>query len=101
MDAWGGSTRKQRLPRTWSHLRSQVMRRDAYTCQINGPDCVRVATDVDHIQRGDLHELENLQAACKPCHARKSAREGVQGRARRAALRLRPAERHPGLTGDH
>ncbi|WP_338601660.1 HNH endonuclease signature motif containing protein [Saccharopolyspora sp. SCSIO 74807] len=76
------------------------MRRDAYTCHIKGPDCVGVATDVDHIRPGDRHELSNLQAACKPCHARKSAREGVQGRARRAALRLRPAERHPGLTGE-
>ncbi|MFD0918883.1 HNH endonuclease [Saccharopolyspora rosea] len=56
-----------------------------------------MATEVDHIQPGDHHEAENLQAVCGPCHARKSAREGVQGRARRAALRLRPAERHPGL----
>jgi hypothetical protein len=37
-----------------------------------------VATEVDHIQplsRGGGHEWENLQALCKSCHSKKTARE--------------------------
>ena len=38
----------------------------------------RVATEVDHIQplsRGGGHEWDNLQALCKSCHSKKTARE--------------------------
>lgn len=92
---WNTSNRKQELPPNWYHLRSQVLRRDEYRCQIRDPGCRGAANEVDHIQRGSNHALENLRAVCPRCHARKSSAEG---NARRAELRSRRyrTERHPG-----
>lgn len=74
-----------------------ILRRDRYACQIRGPRCTGVATEVDHIRPGDDHSMSNLQAVCAACHSQKSAREGNAARARLRALRLRPAEKHPGM----
>lgn len=74
-----------------------ILRRDRYACQIRGPRCTDMATEVDHIRPGDDHSMSNLQAVCAACHSQKSAREGNAAQARLRALRLRPAERHPGM----
>lgn len=94
--AWEGSTRGARLPDDWQERRLRVLRRDGYRCQIpdsHGVPCLEPAGEVDHVERGDDHALENLRAACRACHARKSSAEGNAARLRRR----RPPERHPGL----
>lgn len=71
-----------------------VLARDSHRCQLRYRDrCIRRATQVDHKQRGDDHRMANLQAACGPCHAHKSAMEGAAARPRER----RPRERHPGI----
>ena len=49
-----------------------AMRRDKYICQV----CKRaVARDVDHIEPlawGGADTIDNMQAICQPCHAKKT-----------------------------
>lgn len=91
--------RKSPLPPNWKALRRAVLKRDGGVCQIGGPRCVEVATEVDHMGTHDDHRLCMLQAVCKPCHASKTGR---QARAARPPLppRRRPRERHPSLRRD-
>ena len=87
MASWQGErgTRHERgYGHQWTKRRNAVMIRDDYlcqTCQRNGRDTA--AQEVDHINPksqdgGD--ELSNLEAICKPCHAVKTAAEGVEAR---------------------
>lgn len=57
-----------------------------------GVPCGRPANQVDHIERGDDHSLNNLRAPCRACPATKSAKEGAA--ARRPRHRREP-EVHP------
>ena len=97
--SWTSSNRKSRLPTGWTALRIEVLRRDRFKCQTQGPDCTTHATEVDHLQQGDNHAVENLRAVCSTCHASKSSSEGNRAKARLRALRRRPADRHPGVVG--
>jgi 5-methylcytosine-specific restriction endonuclease McrA len=91
------SPRRARLPDDWEeNYRKPVMKRDRGLCQIRGPRCIHRATQIDHRDRGDDHSLSNLRAACKNCHADKSAQEGVQARFEKRAKGKRLPERHPG-----
>lgn len=59
--------------------RPLAMKRDRYRCQIRASGCLGGASMCDHIvnrANGGTHALSNLQAACVPCHAAKTAREG-------------------------
>lgn len=92
--SWAGSTRRQRLPPDWQQRRTLVLQRDGHTCQLRYPDiCTGRATDVDHKIHGDNHALTNLQAACNPCHQRKTAQEAAAARPRER----RTPEPHPGI----
>lgn len=97
--AWEGSTRAERLPRDWARRRAVVLARAGYRCEHirvdTGGRCEQLATDVDHIVRGDNHALENLQALCRWHHARKSSREGAQAANAKRARRAREPELHP------
>jgi 5-methylcytosine-specific restriction endonuclease McrA len=74
-----------------------VLERDGRQCQLRYSGCIGQATEADHKRRGDDHSLSNLQAACSPCHQRKSSSEGGQAwSAKRGSGKL-PAESHPGL----
>ena len=98
--AWQGSTRRARLPKNWPSLRRRVMRRDKGLCQMpfsDGRLCGAEATDVDHIEPGDDHSMENLQALCGWCHARKSASEGGRAAAATRVRIARPKPTHPAL----
>jgi 5-methylcytosine-specific restriction protein A len=103
---WRGSTRRDRLPADWPQRCAAVRElygTACYICSHGG------ASDTDHVQRGDDHQLSNLRPVCgarcqlcraegrTPCHVVKSSREG--GIAAQAAKpkRSRPAERHPGM----
>jgi 5-methylcytosine-specific restriction endonuclease McrA len=58
----------------WSALRKRVMRRDGRRCQIGGPTCLYMASEVDHIVpriAGGTDAMSNLRSVCKPCHKRR------------------------------
>ncbi len=99
---WQGSARRAGLPTNWPRLRNSVLKRDARQCRIQGPYCITVATEVDHIA-GHSDDPVNLRAACKPCYAQRSARQGAgasaAARRARAGARRRPPEPHPGIVG--
>lgn len=98
--AWSTSDRASRLPPDWeSTIQPRILRRDQHKCQIAWPGCQVEATEVDHIIRGDDHRDQNLRAVCERCHAKKSAKEGNEAKAKYKDLRSRPTERHPGLRG--
>jgi 5-methylcytosine-specific restriction protein A len=83
-DRYPSRTRRDRAP-GWKQLRAKVMQRDEWTCQLRGPHCAVIATDVDHVVNvasGGSHDMSNLVAACTPCHRDKSQREAQAGRNR-------------------
>jgi 5-methylcytosine-specific restriction protein A len=94
---WATSNRAARLPANWAtEIQPAILQRDGHQCCIRWDDgCQGVATEVDHIHRGDDHRPENLQAACSWCHGRKSSAEGNAARIRYSTKRK--PERHPGL----
>jgi len=100
--AWtrdSSSDRKDRLPSDWSTRRVRVLRRDSYRCQARdslGVPCGELANQVDHVDPGDDHSLDNLQALCRWHHARKSSAEGAAAR-RPQAGRARAPEQRPGV----
>ena len=101
---WDTSDRKSRLPPDWPEIRIRIFQRDKYRCQWrvspSGEICGQLATDVDHIQRGDNHADSNLQALCGPHHRSKSSSEGAKAKhamKRQIQKRFaRPVEKHPG-----
>lgn len=96
---WETSRRRELLPPDWSTvIRPAVLARDDHTCQLRYPSCQAKATDVDHMGDRTDHRLAMLQAACKRCHATKSAGEGGGAWAARRKQGRRPPEAHPGLT---
>jgi 5-methylcytosine-specific restriction protein A len=93
---WQGSTRHDRLPADWPARRARVLRQQP-TCRLAYDCCTTVSTQVDHVRAGDDHRYINLQGACAPCHARKSAGEGTAAhRAKGWATTRRAPEPHPG-----
>lgn len=97
--AWETSTRRSRLPPNWdSDIRPAVKRRANGLCQAaeHARDCDGTGTDADHIIPGDDHGMGNLQWLSRPCHDAKTARETAARNTKRASMRVRPAERHPG-----
>jgi hypothetical protein len=66
----------------------------SYACQLNGPDCTRRATEVDHripvSQGGAMYDQTNLQAACFNCNRSKGG-----GTSAAACAACGERERHP------
>lgn len=94
---WDTSDRRSRLPSDWQSLRIRVLRRDAYKCQAKdslGVMCAAPANQCDHIEAGDNHDMDNLQALCQWHHARKSSGEGAAARRPRRRRAAEP-EPHP------
>ncbi len=57
-------------------MKADVFRRAGHLCQIGDTGCLGAATEVDRIDNTLGYVKENLQAACRHCHARKSSQEG-------------------------
>lgn len=73
---------------TWQKTRERILGRDAGLCQIKGPTCRVIATDVDHkVSKANgramgwttaqVEDDSNLQAACQSCHKAKTHVERV------------------------
>jgi 5-methylcytosine-specific restriction enzyme A len=84
---WKTSPRTESSKRTgtsrWQSLRVRVLQRDGYQCQICGPKCLVQAGEVDHViptHLGGPDTMTNSQAACRPCHDAKTAREAAAAR---------------------
>lgn len=96
--SWSSSRRRDRLPTDWPARVARVKARAKGKCQarehVRG--CSGIGTDCDHIRRGDDHSLDNLQWLSGPCHVAKTAAENIADREAWAAMRVRPAEGHPG-----
>ena len=79
--AWATSNRASRLPTNWSTIRQQVRDRDQVCQACGGTRCGNRNLEVDHITRGDNHQLDNLQLlGHDPCHLEKSLAESVEAR---------------------
>lgn len=56
----------------WQRIRRKILERDGHLCQIRGPRCTTVATEVDHMipdsQGGAWFDPLNLRASCAPCN---------------------------------
>lgn len=96
--AWATSTRAKRLPKNWPQLKASVKKRAKGRCEASThePDCTGVGAECDHRVPGDDHSLSNLQWLSRECHKAKTARENAEANRRRAGMRRRPEERHPG-----
>ena len=68
----------------WRRVRPVILRRDGNVCQIGGPRCTVVATQVDHVRSWrEIDEAlwfapELLRAACRPCNSSAGARRQAQ-----------------------
>ena len=97
--AWEGSNRSSRLPKDWKSRRLAVLNRDEKQCKVisieTGMRCTEVATEVDHINPGDNHDLHNLQAICTWHHRKKSSAEGRAAKVK-IEPKFRKPEKHPG-----
>lgn len=96
--AWSTSDRASRLPANWAAIRQAVQDRAGGMCQAKHHvrDCDGIGTDADHIVQGDDHSMGNLQWLSGPCHKAKTAEETAQRNRKRASMRKRPSEQHPG-----
>lgn len=95
---WETSDRRARLPKDWDKRRLVVLERDGHRCRsidVQGDRCPDRATEVDHVNAGDNHDVSSLQSLCAWHHRLKTNAEAAA--ARRRFPRRRPPERHPGL----
>lgn len=80
----------------WAAARRRAIRDSGGICYLCGGEGV---CEVDHVvprSRGGSDHPDNLRGVCRSCHARKSSAEGHAAKARKRALRKRPADKHPG-----
>lgn len=83
----GGQTSAQRgYGYDWQQRRARILQRDFGLCQIKGPACRFVATEVDHkVSKAaaraagwtsdQIEADDQLQAVCSPCHKAKTQAE--------------------------
>lgn len=96
---WNISDRASRLPTDWAWRRQIVRDRAHNRCQAehHAPGCDGIGTDCDHIIQGDDHSLDNLQWLSHACHKAKTEQENAERNHMKAAQRLHPKERPPGM----
>ncbi len=76
-----GTARQRGYGTKWQVTRRRYLKRHPICCE---PDCMRLATDVDHIDGlGPLgprgHDPANLRAYCHPHHSQRTARDQPGG----------------------
>jgi 5-methylcytosine-specific restriction endonuclease McrA len=70
----------------WRRIRSQVLERDGYVCQLRYPGCLEKAGQVDHIVQPEIggdNSPANLRAVCHRCHATRTGRQGALAQQRK------------------
>lgn len=75
-------------------LKYEVMKRARYRCELCGTSAAEIALEVDHIQPrslGGSDDLNNLQALCYRCNARKSNKDATDFRGNRCLHEVREA----------
>lgn len=98
--SWTSSDRRKRLPNNWPQLVTQTRQRANGKCQAlkHHPRCDGNGTECDHITPSDNHNMSNLQWLNTWCHQQKTQQEARTNNQRRATMRKRPTEPHPGQT---
>jgi 5-methylcytosine-specific restriction endonuclease McrA len=85
------ATDRQLWTAGYRRLRLAILARDGNACQIRGPSCTHIATQVDHIvaraDGGDVYAPSNLRAACVACNGRLAAERTNAARYRNAVAR--------------
>ena len=76
---WAAGARGRTMPPGWPATRARILLRDHHTCQIDGPDCTRYATEVDHLTPG-VETDDHLRAVCTTCHRTKTQTEARAGK---------------------
>jgi len=76
-----GSSTKRGYDAKWRRTRRRYLKAHPICCE---PDCMRLATDVDHIDGlgplgPDGHNPDNLRAYCHPHHSQRTARDQPGG----------------------
>lgn len=65
----------------WRQVRTVVLGRDGYRCQLRGDKCTEIATEVDHLvpvsAGGALLDPDNCRAACGTCNRSRGGRIGA------------------------
>ena len=64
----------------WRRVRARVLAMRPLCAHCLAKDLIVPATEVDHIKSlrsGGTNHYDNLQSLCKPCHSRKTRRQGV------------------------
>ena len=78
-----GSSTKRGYDKRWRRVRDWYLARNPLCEPCFEQDRTAVATEVDHIvplaQGGERLDEGNLQAICRSCHAKKTARERGEG----------------------
>lgn len=79
-------------------VRTQVLKRDQHTCQLQYPGCTHTATEADDIIPISIRRIPrsqvtaaDCQAVCHQCHQIKTQAEAQAGRRKH----LRPTRPHP------
>jgi len=85
-------TRDRRIEgRAYRNLARWILERDRYRCQVGGPRCSGVATEVDHVigraDGGPVFDPANLRATCRACNGWRAA-ERTNAMRRAARYRL-------------
>lgn len=91
------TNRAQQLPNDWNKRRQAALERAQHQCEVtmqNGERCPETTRlEVDHLERGNNHELSNLGVKCNWHHTRKTQQEARQAK----KLNKKPSPgRHPG-----
>jgi hypothetical protein len=101
------SWRTSPRPIGWGRIRAAILQRDPVCTwgflkgelAYGEANCREASTDVDHIGSPDDHDSNSLRGLCSYHHAKRTASQGVLGRARirQERPRVRPKQRHPGI----
>jgi 5-methylcytosine-specific restriction protein A len=65
----------------WKQVRTAVLARDAYRCQLVLPGCYGWANTADHIverANGGIDAATNLRAVCSNCHNKRHPSKGLR-----------------------